>query len=58
MAGIPLNKGDIYKIHVSHGLLWFTVVAVQTFKLGSKLSTQAQQLRYSSSKTSFSDTIT
>jgi len=40
------------------GWLWFTLLAVLTDNLSSKLPTQTHQLHYPASKTSFSDTIT
>jgi len=40
------------------GWLWFTLLAVQTYNLNSKLPTQTHQLHHLASRTAFSNTIT
>jgi len=53
-----LNKGDFTKTTLPIGWLLFTLLAVKTFNLSSKLPTKIHQLHYPASRTSFSGTIT
>ena len=43
-VSIPLNKRDFCKTRLPTGWLWFTLFAVQTYNLSSKLATQTHQL--------------
>jgi len=45
-VSIPLNKGDFYGTGLTTGWLWFTLLAVQTYNLSSKLATQTHQLHH------------
>jgi len=45
-VSIPLNKGDFPETRMPPGWLWFTPLAVQTYNLSSKLTTQTHQLHY------------
>ena len=40
------TKGATTKLALATGWLWFTVLAVQTYKLSSKLATQTHQVHY------------
>jgi len=53
-----LNKGDFTKTTLPIGWLLFTLLAVETYNLSSKLPTKMHQLHYPVSRTSFSGTIT
>jgi len=53
-----LNKGDFSKTTLPIGWLFFTLLAVGTYELNSKLHTKIHQLHYPASLTSFSGTIT
>ena len=55
MLDIPLNKTDIYEIHVAHWLALIHSTCSSTYNLNSKLPTQTHQLHYPASRTSFSD---
>jgi len=55
---VPFKKGDIAKSTLPIGWLLFTLLAVQTDNLSSKLPTQTHQLHYPVSRTGFFDTIT
>ena len=43
---IPLHKGDFYETRLPTGWLLFTLLAVHTYNLSSKLVTQTHQLHY------------
>jgi len=58
MLRLPLKKGDSTKPTLPIGWLWFTLLAVQTYNLNSKLPTQPHQLHHLASRTAFSNTIT
>jgi len=53
-----LNKGDFTKTTLPIAWLLFTLLAIQTDNLGSKLSTKIHQLYYPAPGKSFSGTIT
>jgi len=52
-----LNKGAFTKTMLPIGWLLFTLPAVETYNLSSKLPTKVHQLHYPASRTSFSGTI-
>jgi len=49
-----LKKGDFTKTTLLIGWLLFTLLAVETYNLNSKLPTKIHQLHYPASRTSFS----
>jgi len=53
-----LNKGDFTKTTLPIVWLLFTLPAVETYNLSSKLPTKMHHVHYPSSRTSFSSTIT
>jgi len=53
-----LNKGDFTKTTLPIGWILFTLLAVETYNLHSKLPTKIHQLHYPASRTSFSGTMT
>jgi len=53
-----LNKGDFTNTTLPMGWLLFTLLAVETYNLSSKLRTKMHQVHYPTSRTSFSGTIT
>jgi len=57
VSSAPLNKGDFTKTTLPIGWLLFTLLAVETYNLHSKLPTKIHQLHYPASRTSFSGTI-
>jgi len=48
-----LNKHDFTKTTLPIGWLLFTLLAVETYNLNSKLPTKMHQLHYPASRTSF-----
>jgi len=53
-----LNKGDFKKTTLAIGWLLFTLLAVETYNLSSKLPTKMYQVHCPASRTSFSSTVT
>jgi len=53
-----VEQRRLTKLALPIGWLWFTLLAVKTDNLSSKLPTQAHHLHYRASRTIFSDTIT
>jgi len=53
VESVPLNKGDFTKTTLTIGWLLFTLLAVQTDNLGSKLPTKIHHLYYPASRSHF-----
>jgi len=58
VLSVPLNNGDFTKTTLPIGWLLFTLLAVETANLSSKLPTKTHKPHYPASRTPFFETIT
>jgi len=58
MLRVPLKQGVFYETTLLIGWLWFTLLAIETYNLNSKLPTETHQLHHLASRTAFSSIVT